>query len=78
LNRLLAFEHVQGIEENRIPMKVSYMNLETSILRETKKWMGRCSEGGWKREDGKGWKEREWKKFLRTARNHCILHMPME
>jgi len=40
------------------------------------------------REDGglvgaKGWKERvcnreEWKKLLRTARNCCILHMPME
>jgi len=33
--------------------------------------------------DGKGWKERvynreEWKKLLRTARNCCILHMPME
>ena len=32
---------------------------------------------------GKGWKERvynreEWKKFLRTARNRHILHMPME
>ena len=32
---------------------------------------------------GKGWKERvynieKWKKFLRTARNHHILHMPME
>jgi hypothetical protein len=32
---------------------------------------------------GKEWKERvynreEWKKLLRTARNHCILHMPME
>jgi hypothetical protein len=32
---------------------------------------------------GKGWKERvynreEWKKLLRTARNRCILHMPME
>jgi len=40
------------------------------------------------REDGrlvgvKGWKERvdngeEWKKLLRTARNHHILYMPME
>jgi hypothetical protein len=39
------------------------------------------------REDGrlggKGWKERvcnkeEWKKLLRIARNHRILHMPME
>jgi len=32
---------------------------------------------------GKGWKERvynreEWKKLLRMARNHHILHMPME
>jgi len=41
-----------------------------------------------KREDrrlvgGKRWKERvynreEWKKFLRTARNCRILHMPIE
>jgi hypothetical protein len=32
---------------------------------------------------GKGWKERvynekEWKKLLRIARNHHILHMPKE
>jgi len=32
---------------------------------------------------GKGWKERvynreEWKKLLRTGRNHRILHMPMK
>jgi len=32
---------------------------------------------------GKGWKERiynreEWKKLLKTARNHRILHMPKE
>jgi len=32
---------------------------------------------------GKGWKERvynreEWKTLLRTARNHRILHMPVE
>jgi len=40
------------------------------------------------REDGsivgrEEWQEKvydreEWKKLLRTARNHCILHMPME
>ena len=40
------------------------------------------------REDGRivggeGWQEKvhnreEWKKLLRTARNHRILHMPME
>jgi hypothetical protein len=32
---------------------------------------------------GKGWKERvynreEWKKLLKTARNHHVLHIPME
>jgi len=32
---------------------------------------------------GEGWQEKvhnreEWKKPLRMARNHCILHMPME
>jgi hypothetical protein len=32
---------------------------------------------------GKEWQEKvynreEWKKLLRMARNHCILHMPME
>jgi len=32
---------------------------------------------------GKGWKEgvynrEKWKKLLRMAQNHCILHMPME
>jgi hypothetical protein len=32
---------------------------------------------------GEGWKEEvhnreEWKKLLRTARNHHILHMPKE
>jgi len=40
------------------------------------------------REDGRtvggeGWQEKvrnreEWKKFVRRARNLCILHMPME
>jgi hypothetical protein len=40
------------------------------------------------REDGRivggeGWQEKvynrkEWKKLLRMAWNHCILHMPME
>jgi hypothetical protein len=26
----------------------------------------------------KGYNREEWKKLLRTARNHHILHMPME
>ena len=59
------------------------MNLETTRLR--------CRlRNGWEdevRKDGRlvggiGWRERvhnreEWKKLLRTERNHCILHMPM-
>jgi len=72
------------MEENRIPKKVLYMNLETTRLR------GR-SRNRWQdgvREDrrivgGEGWKERvynreEWKKLLRMARNRHILHLPME
>jgi hypothetical protein len=33
LNRLHWFGHVQRMEENRIPKRVLYMNLETSRLR---------------------------------------------
>ena len=33
LNRLCWFGHVQRMEENRIPKKVLYMNLETRRLR---------------------------------------------
>jgi hypothetical protein len=67
------------MEENRIPQKVLYMNLETMGLRgrPRNRWQDEV------REDGKGWKERvynreEWKKFLRTARNFRIPHKPME
>jgi len=60
------------------------MNLETTRLR----GRPRNREQDEVRDDrrlvgGKGWKERvynreEWKKLLRTARNHHILHIPME
>jgi len=70
--------------ENRIPKKVLYMKLKATRLRgrPRNRWQDEV------REDGtlagrKGWKERvynreEWKKLLRMARNHCILHVPME
>ena len=84
LNRLRWFGHVQRMEEHRITKKVLYMNLETTRLRgrPRNRWQGEVREGG-RLVGGKGWKERvynreEWNKLLRMARNHRILHMPME
>ena len=84
LNRLCWFGYVQRMEENRIPKKVLYINLETSRLRgrPRNRWQNEVKEDG--RLDGvQGWKEgvynrEEWKKRLRMARNRCILRMPME
>jgi len=73
------------MEENRIPKKVLYMDSETRLRgRPRNRWQDEVREDGrGGLVDGKGWKERvynreEWKKPLRTARNCCILHMPME
>jgi hypothetical protein len=72
------------MEENRIPKRVLYMNLETTRLRGRPRygWPNEVRENG-RMVGGEGWKERiynreEWKKLLRTARNRRILHMPME
>jgi hypothetical protein len=71
------------MEENRIPRKVLYMNLETRLTdRPRNIWQGEVREDG-RLVGRKGWKERvynreEWQKVPRTARNHHILHMPME
>ena len=84
LNRLCWFGHLQKLEENRMPNKVLYMNLGTTRLRGRPR--NRCQdevrEAG-RLDGGKGWKKsvynrEEWKKLLRTARNCCILHIPME
>jgi hypothetical protein len=72
------------MEENRIPKRVFYMNLETRRPRGRPryKWQDEVREDG--RIVGReGWQENvydrvEWKKLLRTARNRRILHMPME
>jgi hypothetical protein len=72
------------MEENRIPKRVLYMNLGTTRLRGRPR--NRCQdevrEGG-RIVSGEGWQEKvhdreEWKKLMRMARNHQILHMPME
>ena len=71
------------MEENRIPKKVLYMNLETALRgRPRNSWQDEVREDG-RLFGGKGWKERvynrkKWKKLLRTARNRCIPHMPKE
>jgi hypothetical protein len=46
------------------------------------RWQNEVREDG-RIVGGEGWQEEvhnreEWKKLLRTARNHCILHMPTE
>ena len=60
------------------------MNLEAKELRgrPRNRWQDVVREDG-RLVGGKEWKERvynreEWKRLLGTARNRCILHMPME
>ena len=72
------------MEENRIPKRVLYMNIEMTRLRGRPRNRWQDEE----REDGRivgeeGWQKKvhnreDWKKLLRTARNLSILHMPME
>jgi len=83
LNRLRWFGRVQRMEENRIPKSILYMNLGTRMRgRPRNRWQDEVREDG-RIVGGEGWQENvhnreEWKKILRTARNCCILHTPME
>jgi hypothetical protein len=72
------------MEENRIPKRVLYVNLESTRPRERprNRWQDEVKEDG-RIAGGEEWQEKvydrqEWKKLLRTARNRRILHMPME
>jgi hypothetical protein len=67
------------MEENRIPKKVLYMNLETTRLRDRprNRWQDEMREDE-RIVGGEGWQEKVYnredrKKLLRTARNHHIL-----
>ena len=72
------------MEENRIPKTVLYMNLETTRPRgrTRNRLLDEVREDG-RMVGGEEWQEKvydreEWKRFLRTARNHRILYMPMD
>jgi len=63
------------MEDNRIPKRVLYTNLEATRLRGRPRnsWQDEVREDG-RLVGGKGWKEKlynreAWKKLLRTARN---------
>jgi hypothetical protein len=83
LHRLRRFGHVQRMEENRILKRVLYMNLETRPTgRPRNRWQDEVRKDG-RIVGGEEWQEKvynreEWKKHLRTARNHRILHMAVE
>jgi hypothetical protein len=65
------------MEENRIPNRVSYVNLETIRPRgrPRNKWQNEVREDG-KIVGGEEWQEKVY--LLRMARNHCVLHTPIE
>jgi hypothetical protein len=85
LHRLCWFVHtrIQRMEENRIPRRVLYTNLESTRPRgrPRNRWQDKVREDG-RRVGGKEWQEKlynkeEWKKLLRTGRNRRILYMPV-
>jgi hypothetical protein len=84
LHRLRWFLHVQRMEENRIPKRIQYMNMESTRPRgwTRNRWQDESREDG-RIVGGEGWQGQiyrrdEWKKLPRMARNCRILHTPME
>jgi hypothetical protein len=84
LHKLRWFGHVERREENRIPKRVLYTNLESTRPRgrPRNRWQDEVREDG-RTAGGEEWQEKvynreKWKKHLRTARNCHILYMPME
>jgi hypothetical protein len=85
LNRLHWFGHAQRREGSRMSPQKYYICIwkKTGLEgRPRNRWQDEVREDG-RLVGEKGWKERvynreEWKKLLRTARNHRILHMAVE
>jgi hypothetical protein len=82
--RLHGFGHVQTMEDNRIPKTVLYMNMGTRRKRgrPRNRWLDEVGEDG-QTVGGEGRQEKvrnreEWQRLLRMARNHHILHTPMD
>jgi hypothetical protein len=72
------------MEEKRIPKRLLYMNLKTTIPRgkTRNRWQDEVRDDG-RMVGGEEWQENvcngeELKKLLRTAWNRSILHMAME
>jgi hypothetical protein len=72
------------MEENRIPKRLLYTNLESTRPRgrPRNRWQDEVREdrrivGGEERQETV-YNREEWKNLLRTARNRHILHMSME
>jgi hypothetical protein len=69
------------MEENRIPKRVSSIKVEATRRRviPRNRWQDEVSEDGrmvgGEKWQGKVYDREEWKKVLRTARNHRVLHM---
>jgi hypothetical protein len=71
------------MEENRTPKRVPHMNMGITRMRgrPRNRWLDEVGEDG-RIVGGEGWQEtvhnrEEWQRILRTAKNHCILNMPM-
>jgi hypothetical protein len=75
-NKSQWFGHVQRMEDNRIPKRVLYMNLETRLRSKPRnRWKNEVREGG-RIVGGEGWQEKvynreEWKKLLRMHSAHA-------